>query len=156
MEAGSLTVMLVEDEPGFRSLVTAVLDEGPFRVQAADLDDWCEDAKNACPDVLLLDLALQGGQSAVEQIPRIVAACPATMVAALTGSPAEDLEPSVLRAGAFVFYEKETVGQLPDFIVEDLALFHRAQKGEEVVAPSAVTRRRSSTPASSRSERADD
>lgn len=146
MEAGSLTVMLVEDEPEFRALVAAVLGRGPFRVKAPDLEGWPEDVEGARPDVLLLDLALPGGVPAMEQIPRIVAACPTTMVGALTGSPAEELEDSALRAGAFVFYEKEMLDELSSFIVEDLALFRQALSGEEIVAPSALTRRRTSAP----------
>lgn len=156
MDDGPVTVMLVDDDPGSRALVATLLEGGPFRVQAADLESWSEDVEAVCPGVLLLDLALPGGQSAVEQIPRIVAACPTTMVAVLTSAPPEELEPSVLRAGAFVFYEKDTVGRLPDFVVEDLAKFHRALAGEEAVAPSALTRRRTSSPSSVPSERANE
>lgn len=146
MDAGSVRVMLVEDEPEIRALVAALLDGQPIRVQAADLDNWLEEVQQAAPDVLLLDLALPGERSAIEHIPRLVAACPTTMVAALTGSPAEELEAATCRAGAFVFYEKREVHQLPTFILQDLQLFYRALNGEDVVAPSAATRRQPESP----------
>jgi DNA-binding NarL/FixJ family response regulator len=140
-EAG-ISVFLVDDEPGFRELVVTLLSrEHGFSVQAADLDRWVEDIREQCTDVALIDLGLSGDGDALEAIPKLVASCPTTMVAALTGRPAEEEERSTLAAGAFVFYEKDVVDRLAELLMHDLALFRRALAGEDVIAPSALTRR---------------
>ena len=144
MEPRTTQILTVEDDPRFRKLLTTVLSKcGRYHVRAADLDRWREDLQETPPDVLLLDLRL-GTQDTVADIPGIVRACPTTMVAALTARAAEDEEPSVLTAGAFTFYEKIGIHRLPDYLEEDLALFRRALTGEDVVAPSALSRRRTS------------
>jgi hypothetical protein len=63
------------------------------------------------------------------------------MVAVLTAMAAEEQESRSLAAGAFVFYEKATIAQLPEMIAEDHASFERALAGEDVMAPSALVRR---------------
>jgi DNA-binding NtrC family response regulator len=138
---GTPTVLVVEDEPSLRQLISTRLQRsGRFTTRAPELDRWLEDTIESRPDVLLLDLRL-GAEDAVECIPQVLACCPRTMVAALTASPAEDEEPRTLHAGAFVYYEKDMLPRLEDYLAEDLALFHRALEGEDVVAPSAIARR---------------
>lgn len=118
-------------------------DAGPYRLQAADVHRWFEDVCQACPDVVLLDLTLEGSD-VVPWIPKVVARCPDTMVAALTARPAEEQRP-VLDAGAFVFYEKAGLQQLPDRLEHDLALFRRALAGHQVLAPAALRPRTADT-----------
>lgn len=135
--SGAIRVMFAEDEPAFRELITAVLGrDGRYRLHAAEVGRWLEDVREACPDILLLDLTLDG-VDAVPLIPKVVASCPDTMVAALSARPAEDQQP-VLTAGAFVFYEKVSLPRLPDRLEHDLDLFRRALDGHEVLAPSAL------------------
>lgn len=94
------------------------------------------------PDVLLLDLGLPDVDEE-ELIPRLLVAAPRTMVAVLTGRAAEDREARARAAGAFTYYEKGMLGsRLYDYLVYDCGLFARAVEGEDVVAPSAITRRR--------------
>lgn len=152
MQPEPIQVMTVEDDPSFRKLLAVLLGAcGRFRVHAADLDRWLEDVHETPPDILLLDLTLDA-QDAVPHIPGIVAACPTTMVAALTARPAEDEERSVLNAGAFTFYEKTRIHRLPDDLAEDLVLFRKALDGHDIVAPSALSRRQTTNePAASRS-----
>jgi two-component system, OmpR family, response regulator len=139
--ASPILVLTVEDDPSFRSLLSTVLSaRGRYEVRAADLDHWLEDVCASPPDVLLLDLTLRD-EDAVPHIPKVVVACPRTMVAALTARPAVEEESSVLSAGAFVFYEKSQIRELPDQLEEDLALFRRSLAGESVAAPSALVRR---------------
>lgn len=141
MDLRPTQIVTVEDDPNFRMLLATVLGAcGRYQVRAADLDRWREDVQEAPPDVLLLDLWL-GIEDAVPHIPTIVSSCPTTMVAALTGRPAEEEEPSVRTAGAFTFYEKPLIHRLPDYLEQDLALFRLALAGEDVVAPSALARR---------------
>lgn len=141
---GAIPVMFVEDEPAFRELITAVLGrDGRYRLHAAEVGRWLEDVRETCPDILLLDLTLDG-VDAVPWIPKVVASCPSTMVAALTARPADGRQP-VLTAGAFVFYEKTALPHLPDRLERDLDLFRRALEGHDVLAPSAL-RTRSAVP----------
>jgi CheY-like chemotaxis protein len=142
----SMDVMLVEDQPEFRELVATVLRRAGISVSAADLQRWEADVIEQRPEVVLLDLGL-GASDAVESIPRLVASCPATMVAVLTGRPAEE-ERATRAAGAFVFYEKSLVMELPTLLPNDRVLFQRALAGKRVVAPSALLRRRRSAPRS--------
>ena len=139
--AEAVRVLLVEDQPEFRDLLAILLGRsGDYRVQAADVTCWLDDVRASEPDVLLLDLTLDG-IDATPSIPKVVADCPTTMVAALTGNLAEDREQTTLAAGAFVFYEKTWMSRLPEYLPADLALFRRALAGEDVLAPSATTRR---------------
>ena len=78
-----------------------------------------------------------------ELIPSLIVAAPRTMVAVLTGRAAEDREASARAAGAFTYYEKEMFGTgLFEYLEQDCELFSRAVAGEDVVAPSAISRRR--------------
>lgn len=70
MVDGAVSVMIVEDDPGFCELVTAVLARsGGYEVRAAEPTRWVEDVRDAAPDVVLLDLAL-GEVDAVARLPR--------------------------------------------------------------------------------------
>lgn len=97
------------------------------------------------PDVLLLDLGLPDTTDQ-ELIPRLMVAAPQTMIAVLTGRAAEDREDVVRAAGAFTYYEKSMIGRgLVEYLEADTALFDRAIAGEDIVAPSAISRRPSPT-----------
>lgn len=140
-------VLLVEDDPDFRTLVATLLDgAGRYAVAAADPARWFDDVREAQPDIALLDLTLQE-VDVLPSMPRLVAACPRTMIAVLTVRPAEEAESVTLDAGAFVFYEKTAMEGLPDYLERDLERFRHALDGEEVIAPSAFSRRASTTAA---------
>ena len=132
---------VVEDEVPLRELIATTLERsGRFLVDAPDVDGWREAVIQTQPQVLLLDLFLEG-QDALEGLPQVLVASPHTMVAVLTAMAAEDQESRSLAAGAFVFYEKASIAQLPDMIAADHASFQRALAGEDVMAPSALVRR---------------
>jgi DNA-binding response OmpR family regulator len=140
---GTIDVLLVEDEPALRALIRRRLERERCSV-VAEADSVAETLELASahePDVILLDLLLGGelGSDAVGPLTRLV---PSTMIAILTSLPAEIEEPALRRAGAFVFYEKAMLVDLVDHLREDLHTFHRALNGEDVVAPSAIARRR--------------
>ncbi len=136
----ALRVMVVDDQPPIRRLVSLLLSRASdFEVRAPALEGWFEDVCETRPDILLLDLAL-GNVDAVPFIPKVVARCPETMVAALTSRPAEDGEASVLASGAFVFYEKDHISRLAHDLRQDHRMFLRALAGQDVLAPSALAR----------------
>lgn len=148
MTPGGISVMLVEDAPEFRELVAILLShDEQYRVRAAAIEHWLEDVCDAPPDIVLLDLALDG-TDATEHIPSIVAACPTTMVAALTSLPASEQETATRAAGAFAYYEKTALPHLPTYLEQDHDLFRRALAGEDVVAPLAAARTAPATPTS--------
>jgi DNA-binding NtrC family response regulator len=137
----AIHVTVVEDEAPLRELIATTLERsGRFLVDAPDVDGWRETVTQTQPQVLLLDLFLEG-QDALEELPQVLVASPHTMVAVLTAMAAEEQESRSLAAGAFVFYEKATIAQLPEMIAEDHASFERALAGEDVMAPSALVRR---------------
>lgn len=94
------------------------------------------------PTIALVDLRLPDADGR-SVMPHLAVRCPETMVAALSVSDAEQAEADVLATGAFAYYEKSMLlgARLLQYLAQDLALFRRALKGEDVVAPSALARR---------------
>lgn len=140
---GAVRVVVVDDEPDLRLLITRRLERtGGFEVvgEAEDVAGAIEVATVQQPDVILLDLLLgpDHGRAAVGPLMR---SAPKAMIAALTALPAEQEERDMLAAGAFTFYEKSMLAELPDHLTMDLELFHRALAGEDVCAPTAIERR---------------
>lgn len=138
---GRLRVAICDDDPVFRRLLRRVLHNHAEVVGDVGTGDEAltllEDTR---PDVLLLDVQL-GDESVLGLLPPLLRAGPTTMIAALTGLDAASWEREVLVAGAFVYYEKTHVLDLPTLLTEDVALFQRALAGEDVLAPSALGRR---------------
>jgi DNA-binding NarL/FixJ family response regulator len=140
------TVVVVDDDEDTRFVIARGLArvEG-FRVlgEGASGADAIALVQEHRPDVLLLDLGLPDVDEE-DLIPNLLVAAPRTMVAVLTGRAAEDREARARAAGAFTYYEKDMIGRrLYDYLTYDCDLFTRAVEGEDVVAPSAITRRRS-------------
>ena len=143
--ADDRTVILVDDEDDHRFVLRRTLERhGDFQVVAEGTtgETALALASEHHPQVLLLDLGLPDVED-LELVPRLLVAAPHTMIAVLTGRAAEDRESRVRAAGAFTYYEKDMVGpSLLDYLEDDWRLFQRAIAGEDVVAPSAITRRR--------------
>lgn len=139
------TVVVVDDDEDLRLVMRRNLDRAPEFRLVADANDGRtaeELVVEHQPDVVLVDLGLPD-LPGDRLIPRLMVAAPRTMVAVLSGRPAEDREPSSRAVGAFAFYEKSMIGNgLFEYLAEDRQLFDRALVGEEVVAPSAISRRR--------------
>lgn len=139
------TVVVVDDDEDTRFVIA----RGLARVAGFQVVGEGESGADAitmveahAPDVLLLDLGLPDVDEE-ELIPQLLVAAPRTMVAVLTGRAAEDREARARAAGAFTYYEKSMIGsRLTDYLLYDCELFTRAVGGEDVVAPSAITRRR--------------
>lgn len=138
------TVVLADDEEDYRFVLRQGIERGGrFRVlaEAGTALEALELATEHQPGVLLLDLGLPD-QPEDTLIGDLLRAAPQTMIAIMTGRRAEEREPDTRAAGAFTFYEKDMIGRgLLDYLETDYALFERAIGGEDVVAPSAVTRR---------------
>lgn len=141
--ADGIRVLVVDDDESLSALIRTRLErtEG-FTVAgvARDLTDCLQTAERQQPDVVLVDLLL-GGERGSDAIGPLCRLAPRAMIAVLTGLPAEIEEARLKRLGAFVYYEKSLLPELVDHLREDLALFDRALSGEEVVAPSSMSRR---------------
>jgi DNA-binding NarL/FixJ family response regulator len=140
----TLRLVVVDDNDDLRFLVRRRLErDGGYAIvgEAADGSRGLEIAVQAQPDVVLLDLVL-GLEDGAELVGPLMRACPRTMIAVLSAL-APDAQEGRLRAlGAFSYYPKEESDSLPTWIREDHATFQRAIAGEDVVAPSALTRPR--------------
>lgn len=138
------TVVLADDEEDYRYVLRRGLERGGrFRVlaEASTGSETLEHVTEHQPSVLLLDLGLPDGSDDA-LIGQLLMAAPQTMIAIMTGRSAEERESATRAAGAFTYYEKAMIGRgLLDYLETDCALFERAISGEDVVAPSAVSRR---------------
>ena len=138
-----ISVLVVDDEEALRTLIRRRLERTGWYVVVAEATTTAETitlAEHHQPDVVLLDLLL-GPDRGADIIGELLRVAPMTLVAILTVLSAEDQEEAVKTKGAFVFYEKALLADIPVHLREDLRTFHRALDGEEVVAPSAITRR---------------
>lgn len=139
------SVVVVDDDPEITALCRVHLERtGAFRVVATSesASGGFDVALTQRADAVLVDLGLPDG-SGETLISDLLRALPGSMVAAFTGTDAEQAESRVRATGAFAYYEKDMLhaNQLSAYLAEDLALFQRAMGGEEVVAPSALQRR---------------
>ena len=56
------TILVVDDQPSVRELVSVTLEIGPYRILTAENgDDALEIAKSGLPDLILLDIQMPGG-----------------------------------------------------------------------------------------------
>jgi len=120
-ERHSCTVVLCDDQAGFRQLVAVVLGLEPgIEVigEAGDGQEAIELAERLRPDVLLLDIAMPE-MDGLEALPRVREVSPETQVVMLTGVTAESIRERALAAGASAFIEKGIdIDELGDRIVE--------------------------------------
>ena len=106
--AGARQVLVVDDEPDIREMLTMWLRDDPrcsSVLQAGDLDSAVEIAERDAPDALLLDFYL-GNRVSAEGLPRIRAACPAALIIIYTASPEAARAAGVLEDGADLLVEK--------------------------------------------------
>jgi PAS domain S-box-containing protein len=112
VEAGSIRILLVEDNPGDARLIEESLRLGwehPYVLETAEV---CAAAESRCrasaPDVVLLDPGLpdSGGLATVE---RIIAVAPGAAVVVLTGAEDDSEGEAAIAAGAQDFLHKGEV-----------------------------------------------
>jgi DNA-binding NarL/FixJ family response regulator len=138
-----ISVLVVDDEEALRTLIRRRLERTRWYevvAEAASTTEAIALAEHHQPEVVLLDLLL-GPDHGVDIIGELLRVAPLTLVAVLTVLSAEDQEEAAKTKGAFVFYEKSLLADIPVHLREDLRTFQRALDGEDVVAPSAIARR---------------
>ena len=106
-------VLIVEDEPGFRTLLeTMVRLEGYDVHLAADGDAGLAQAKAKIPDIVMSDIEMPGmrGLELVRRLKADPATCNAYVIL-VTGQGTQDSKLDALRAGADDFLEKPSSRQ---------------------------------------------
>jgi DNA-binding NarL/FixJ family response regulator len=120
-ERDSCTIVVCDDQPGFRQLVAVVLGLEPGIEVIGEANDGREAitlAERLQPNVLLLDIAMPE-MDGIEALPGIREVSPETQVVMLTGMTAASVRERALAAGASAFLEKGIdIGELGDRIVE--------------------------------------
>jgi two-component system NarL family response regulator len=104
----SCRIVICDDQPGFRQLLTVVLglEEGLEVVgEASDGVAVVDVVTRLSPDVLLLDVAMPE-RDGIEALPEIREAAPETSVVMLTAFGSEAVRRRALDAGAAGFIEK--------------------------------------------------
>jgi two-component system nitrate/nitrite response regulator NarL len=127
----AIRIAVVDDHPMLRAgVVRTLLDEGDFEVvgEGSSAADAIELAKQALPDVLLLDMNMPGsGHTAVE---RIAALCPAVKIIMLTVQEDYESVTSALRLGARGYVLKGVGGS------ELVAIIRSVHDGGSYISPS--------------------
>ena len=110
--------LVVDDHPLTRSALVDLLEQHSFAVvgEAADGVEAVERAREAQPDLVLLDLTMPGG-GGLEALPNVRAAAPGCEVVILTASGTEENLLAAIRAGAAGYLLKS---EPPDRIAEFL------------------------------------
>jgi DNA-binding NarL/FixJ family response regulator len=123
--------LVVDDHPLTRSALVDLLEQHDFPVvgEAADGDEAVERAREAQPDLVLLDLTMPGC-GGLEALPRVRAAAPACEVVVLTASGTEENLLAAIRAGAAGYLLKtEPPERIAEFL-EGVAHGEAALSGE--------------------------
>ncbi|HEY7620203.1 MAG TPA: response regulator transcription factor [Solirubrobacteraceae bacterium] len=123
--------LVVDDHPLTRAALVDLLEQHSFAVvgEAADGVEAVERAREAQPDLVLLDLTMPGG-GGLEALPRVRAAAPDCEVVILTASGTEENLLAAIRAGAAGYLLKtESPDRIAEFL-EGVANGEAALSGE--------------------------
>lgn len=129
-------VLVVDDDPEIRRILRLLLEQhGGFDVvgEAGDGETAVSAARRVQPGIVLLDLRMPI-RSGADALPAIQAVAPCAMVAVVSAAPAADHRDELLALGAFTYYEKTRVGELPELLATDYAAFVDALNGGEIAA----------------------
>jgi two-component system invasion response regulator UvrY len=108
-EVSTLKVMIVDDQPPFRSVArTLVSLLGGWQLvgEVGSGEDAVQAASALAPDVILMDINMPG-MSGVEATREILAQRPSTRVLLLSTYAAEDLPADAMSCGAIGYLRKE-------------------------------------------------
>lgn len=104
--AFSSRILLVDDEPFFRSVLKAFLKKIGFAIEEADnVDDALLKLRKFDPEIVLLDIVMPG-KSWKEMLEATKKWKPACQVIMVTGMPSEETRTECLSKGAFAVIHK--------------------------------------------------
>ena len=105
----NLNVLIVDDSPDLRELISMVIERNPagWRVvgTAGEGESAVVEARNTQPDLVLLDIAMPV-MDGMQALPLIREACPQAVVVMLSGYPFATAGQGALNAGAHGYLEK--------------------------------------------------
>jgi DNA-binding NarL/FixJ family response regulator len=137
MSRPKLRTVLVDDSADLRDLLAVALEgSGRFEVvgSAADGAAGVAMASASSPDLVLLDLGMQGG-GGLEVLPRLRAASPASMVVVMSGYPRQDMERRVTGLGAAGYVEKGmSLREFVDRVIAAAGVLELVQEALDVLA----------------------
>lgn len=116
---GDISVVLVDDVAGIRSLMSSILEEtGDYEVigEASSGEEGIEVARETEPDLVLLDLSMPR-MDGLEALPRIREVTPESEVVIYSGFQEKEMADAAKERGAVGYIEK---GGKPDDIVAEL------------------------------------
>jgi two-component system response regulator NreC len=133
MTAGdTVTIVLADDHEVVRDGLRLLLDAEPgFKVvaEASDVDAALRTVLGYKPSVLVLDLGMPGGRTALDAIPEVVERSSATRVVVLTMQEQPEFARKALGAGAVGYVLKEAAG------AELVEAVRRAAAGDTYLNP---------------------
>jgi CheY-like chemotaxis protein len=105
----NLSVLVVDDSADLRELISMVIERHPggweVVATAGEGEEAVQEAKNAQPDLVLLDIAMPV-MDGMQALPLIREACPKAVVVMLSGYPFATAGQGALNAGAHGYLEK--------------------------------------------------
>jgi len=120
------TVVLADDDHRFRSIVRSLLEDDGYRVvaEAADAEGTLEAAARLQPDVVVVDLVMEGsdGLSTVEELLRVDPSRPVIVISSLFDPL---IEREAIRLGAWYLEKVEGVEALEHAIDIAASVSHR-------------------------------
>ena len=123
--------LVVDDHPLTRAALVGLLEQHDFPVvaEAADGDEAVARAREAQPDLVLLDLTMPGC-GGLEALPRVRAAAPGCEVVVLTASGTEENLLAAIRGGAAGYVLKTEPPERIAELLEGVAHGEAALSGE--------------------------
>jgi two-component system response regulator NreC len=128
----TVTIVLADDHEVVRNGLRLLLDREPgFKVvaEASDVDATLRTVLGYKPSVLVLDLGMPGGRTALDAIPEVVERSSATRVVVLTMQEQPEFARKALGAGAVGYVLKEAAG------AELVEAVRRAAAGDTYLNP---------------------
>jgi PAS domain S-box-containing protein len=98
-------ILIIDDEPGIRSLLSEFLSESYQCVEAGSAEDALELLRAEKFNLVLSDIQM-GGLSGLEMVPRLLALAPDTVVVMISGILTIESAIEALRTGAFDYITK--------------------------------------------------
>ena len=103
----SMTMLIIDDEPGVRSSLKGVLEDEGFQVfTAASGEEGLEELDKVKPDMVLLDVLMPAGIDGIETLRRIKASESNAAVMMISGHGTIEMAVTAMELGALDFVEK--------------------------------------------------